>query len=383
MKKKQLTSSQIAALAGVSRSTVSRVINNYPNVPEATFNHVSNIIKENNYYPHLSGQMLAGKKSSTIGLFWVKASLPATETTHHNANISQDLLSTSYLVHVIEAAANQNYLTLTCILDDLTSANNTEHVSKMFQQGRIDAGIFIGVNNQEPLIEELITQGFVCGIFNHYIPNCSQPNRITVNYELDIGEKIISYLYDLGHRDIALIHGNPNRFASDNREKSFLAALHKYNLPIKPEWQVRGDIYQSTGYSAAKLMLTNLIDNNLKLPTAICANNDAVAFGTYQALNELNIKIPQQISVTGIDGHSLPVSPSLTTYAFDYFAIFNFLVERTVLAATSGAAGEWYRKDHFANTDNTYPTNLFANGTLAIGCSCAKPATSGNKIAPS
>lgn len=66
-----MNSSDIAKLAGVSRSTVSRVINNYPNVPDATREKVLRIIKEHDYVPHASARMLAGSKNWFIGLFIV------------------------------------------------------------------------------------------------------------------------------------------------------------------------------------------------------------------------------------------------------------------------------------------------------------------------
>jgi len=343
---KKLTSSQIAQLAGVSRSTVSRVINNYSNVPEATYNRVINIIKENNYYPHLSGQLLAGKKSKTIGFFWVK---------EKNCNsIAEDQLSGSYLVQVIEAAARANYLMLTCIVENLVDKKNVDYISKIFMQGRIDAGIFIGVNNNEPLINELVTNGHIIGVFDYYNPKSTVYNLISVNYEQDVGNKIIEYLYNLGHRKIALIHGNPSRYSSENRKQSFLSTLQKYNLPIKNEWQAIGGIYEQTGYETAKEMFRKLKSQS-NMPTAICATNDAVAFGVYQALQGLDIKIPQQISVTGIDGHSHNVTPALTTYAFDYYKVFNSLITRTIAAIEN-------------KSQNL--TTEFINGGLIVRDSC-------------
>jgi len=66
-----MKSEEIARLAGVSRSTVSRVINNYPNVPEKTRERVMKVIREYNYEPNQSARVLAGKKTNTIGLFFV------------------------------------------------------------------------------------------------------------------------------------------------------------------------------------------------------------------------------------------------------------------------------------------------------------------------
>jgi len=338
---KKLTSTEIAKLAGVSRSTVSRVINGYSNVPQRTRDHVMAVIRENNYYPHLSGLLLVGKKVKTLGFFWIKGG---------DGSIAQDDLSSSYLVHVIEAAARLGYLTLTCILENLDDLTNIDWVKKNFMQGRIDAGIFIGVNNDEPVIEELIAGGQIVGIFDHY-HHAIAPNRISVNYEKDTGYKIIKYLHGLGHKKIAILYGDDNRYSSATRKQGFLRGMYECGIIPNPKWMCLGGIDDRQGYTAAKNMITKAIAAG-ELPTAICANNDAVAFGVYRALKELGIKIPDQISVVGIDGHSRMVRPALTTYAFDYHKVFSSLVARTIAAVEDVA-------------DN--PTTEFINGWLLEG----------------
>ncbi|MCL2420904.1 MAG: LacI family transcriptional regulator [Defluviitaleaceae bacterium] len=345
-----MNSSQIAKLAGVSRSTVSRVINGYDNVPKSTHDKVMQVIRENNYHPHLSGQLLVGKKTGTLGFFWIKG---------ENASIAHSELSSAYMVHVVEAAARMGYLILTCILENLTDPENVDWVNKIFMQGRIDAGIFIGVDNEEPLIEDLIAGDNVVGLFDHYHPDRTEPNRISANFEEDTGGKIIDYLHSLGHKKIALIHGDENRYSSAKRKESFLAAMQKHGMEIRPEWMCLGGIDEHQGYQAAKEMLIASMAAG-ELPTAICANNDAVAFGVYRALEELNISVPDQISVTGIDGHIRMIDPSLTTYAFDYYEFFSSLIMRTIAAVEE-------REDN--------PTTEFIKGRLVERGSTVQPSS--------
>ena len=139
---KKLNSTEIAKLAGVSRSTVSRVVNGYSNVPKSTRDRVMKIINENEYYPLLSGQLLAGKRTGTIGLFWVSS-----------GTIAGDMLCSEYFAHVTESAAELGYLVLTCIVKNLTDQENIEWIKRVFMQGRVDAGIFIGARNNEPFVE--------------------------------------------------------------------------------------------------------------------------------------------------------------------------------------------------------------------------------------
>lgn len=316
---KKLNSAEIAKLAGVSRSTVSRVVNGYSNVPDETRERVMKIINEHEYYPLLSGQLLAGKKTGTLGFFWIAS-----------GTIANDIQCSAFFVHVTEIAAELGYLVLTCIVKNLRDEENINWIKRIFMQGRVDAGIFIGVNNNEPLIEELISRGKIVGIFDHYRPERNEPNRISVNFEVETGEKVIDYVCGLGHEKIAVIDGNMNRFSCAKRHEGFIKGLQAHNIEIRREWMYYGDVTEWGGYDAAKELLSNCTE----YPTMICANNDAAAFGVYKALEEANILIPDRISVIGIDGHegAKLVTPRLTSFAFDFEKIFFSLVSRTIAA---------------------------------------------------
>lgn len=317
MVKKQ-TAAEIAQLAGVSRSTVSRVINGYSNVPEETRERVMKVINENGYVPLLSGQLLVGKKTGTLGFFWVSS----------GGTIANDLQCSAFFVHVTEIAASLGYVVLTCIVKNLRDEENINWIKRIFMQGRVDAGIFIGVNNNEPVIEDLIEKGKIVGIFDHNHADRDNPNRLSVNFEMDTGERTIDYLYSLGHRKIAVIDGNMNRFSSVKRHEGYIRGFQKHNLEIRHQWMYYGDVTEDGGYRAAKELLAACQE----LPTAICANNDSAAFGIYRALEEAGISIPGDISVIGIDGHEggKLVQPRLTTFAFNFERLFYSLVSRTI-----------------------------------------------------
>lgn len=314
---KKLNSTEIAKLAGVSRSTVSRVINGYSNVPDETRERVMKHINEHEYYPLLSGQLLAGKKTGTLGFFWVAS-----------GTIANDIQCSAFFSHVTESAAELGYLVLTCIVKNLKDEENLNWIKRIFMQGRVDAGIFIGVNNNEPLIEELISRGKIVGIFDHYQPERNDPNRISVNFEVDTGEKVINYVCGLGHRKIAVIDGNMNRFSCVKRHEGYIKGLQANNIEIRHEWMFYGDVTETGGYKAAKELLASCRE----LPTVICANNDSAAFGVYRALEEAGIRIPDDISVIGIDGHegAKIVHPMLTSFAYDFEKLFFSLVSRTI-----------------------------------------------------
>lgn len=344
MRNEKLNSTEIAKLAGVSRSTVSRVINGYSNVPEKTRERVMRVISENDYYPLLSGQLLVGKKTKTLGFIWVSG-----------GGIAKSIQCSAFFAHVSESAAALGYLVLTCLVDNLTDRQNIDWVKRIFMQERVDAGIFIGVDNDDPLLEELIERGKIVGVFDHYHYDKHEPNRVSVNFETDTGEKAIDYLYGLGHRKIAVIDGNLNRFSCVMRHIGFLKAIKARKIESRPEWMICAGVIEEDGYRAAKQLLALPGER----PTAICANNDAAAFGVYEALGEAGLHIPQDISVIGIDGHekAVFVHPQLTTFAFDFEKIFRSLVSRTV-DIVEGKEG--------------VPLTEFFPGTLVEGASCRR-----------
>jgi len=306
LKRSKINSTYIAELAGVSRSTVSRVINNYPSVPPETREKVMKIIKEYNYFPNMSAQVLAGKTMKNIGLFIIE-----------KGNVASDPINPMLIASVIEEASAHDYYVLTHIIRDTTSSKNIEHVKSVFYQNRIDAGIFIGANNHEPFIEELIAEGFTIGIVDQDLAGRDEPNRIVYSFDNENGAmKAIDYLVSLQHRNIGIITGDLKRHAGIARYEGFIKAMEHHGLPVKREWVLKAGFSSIRGYSAMK----NFLKTNVELPTAFFAANDSIAFGVIRALNEKKMNVPTDISIIGIDDHVLSefFQPPLTTFKADF-----------------------------------------------------------------
>ncbi len=343
---KRVSSMDIARLAGVSRSTVSRVMNGYSNVPEETYNRVMRVVREQHYYPQLSGRQLSGKGSNTLGLFWIG-----------EPKLSEAQFSSNMFMIMVDAAAQRNFLTLAAIVPNLAEEKYANHVRRIFSEGRIDAGIFIGASNAEPLMDELPEKGYIIGIHDYFREDETQARRLSVNYDRNSGEQIIDYLYSLGHRKIAILTGDLTRQSCLDRYSSFLRGMIRHNLPLRNQWMAYGGFLEEPGYQGAKQMLSACMND---LPTAICANNDSAAMGAYRACAELGLRIPEDISVFGTDdgpGASL-LTPPLSTFAIDTRKMFSSLVNR-VIDTLEG-------KENVAQTD-------FIQGTLLPRGSSAPP----------
>jgi LacI family transcriptional regulator len=264
------------------------------------------VIQEYNYVPHASAQILAGKKNRTIGLFIIDA-----------GHVSSDMLTNMLIVSVIENASSLGYYVLTNIIRTTMDKDSIRNVKEMFYQRRIDGGIFIGAANHEPFIEELIAEGFTVGIVDHELPGRNEPNRLIANFDNESGMmQVIDYLVSLNHSDIGIIIGDMKRYSGPSKYQAFLAAMRKYDLPVKENWVLPGTFSEIGGYQAVK----NYMKTGRELPTAIVAANDSAAFGAIKALEEYSIKVPDDISVVGFDDHVLSArfQPALTTVKVDF-----------------------------------------------------------------
>lgn len=324
---KEINSNEIARLAGVSRSTVSRVINNYANVPEKTKEKVMKIIQQYNYYPNLSAQVLAGKRTRTIGLFMIDA-----------GRVSGDSISSLLLARIIESASSKGYYVLTHIVRDLREPDEARTIKESFYQRRIDGGIFIGAANHEPLIEELIAEGFMVAIVDQHLPGRTETNRLVFNFDNETGVgQAIDYLVNLGHKRIGIINGDMNRHSGPSKWRGFQDAMLRNDLPIAEQWILPGDFNEASGYKAIKTFLALKIE----LPTAIFAANDSVAFGAIRALNESGLRVPQHISIIGFDDHirSAHYNPALTTIRVDFADMMDKLTKTLISSIENGAVG--------------------------------------------
>lgn len=295
MSQKLTTLNDVAALAGVSYQTVSRVINNSASVAEKTRQKVSSAMETLNYIPNRVAQQLAGKQTYTLGLATIDLALHAPSKIASAVKKHADKLGYSV---VISMAQTLDFLDVRKAINELLSQ-------------RVD-GIVINIPlNQSQAMEIDSLYGETPIAFLDIDPEIPLLSIMTNSTEG--AKKGARYLLELGHQRIALIQGPTSSISAQLRLKGWMEVLSSEN--IQPFCLLEGDWSAASGY---RLGCEILAYQNR--PSAILVANDEMALGVLRALHEAGIDIPHQISVIGYDDtdDSAYFYPPLTTIRQDF-----------------------------------------------------------------
>lgn len=346
-----LRSEEIAKLAGVSRSTVSRVINNYSNVPPETRRKVMKVIEEYNYVPNSSARVLAGKESFAIGLFIVSIA----DTSSAN-RIYQNNYFAPFVDTVIDTANQLGYYAL---VHTVYTQQDYFRVRQAFLEKRIDCGIIVGTQKDTEDLLEISRLGHPLAIIDGDADDFRDlPNIALFNTTDAEGTRtMMNYLMGLGHRSIGIIAGRMDTFSGRERFTAFEQIMRERGLPVDPRFVLHGEFMKGPTYHEVKKLV-----QSGTLPTALFASSDDMAITAIQALQEEGIRVPDDISVAGFD--DLPVAslqnPALTTVGVPVHAMARKAVEYTIGAVHEEKLA--FQVFHFA-------TQIMIRGT------CERPST--------
>lgn len=282
----------VARHAGVSLKTVSRVLNNEPNVREATRQRVQDAVAALNYRPQLSARSLAGKRSFIIALL------------HDNPSANYLMEVQAGLLEACEAFGYTLMLRPLSYTDPqlLTVAEN------FVMQYQPD-----GVVLTPPVTDHLALLHRLDELKTPYASISSGQADCRIGVGLDetqAARDVMAHLLGLGHRRIAHIVGHPDHCASDWRLAGYREALADAGIPAQPELVVQGEFSFESGVTAAERLF-----DLPQPPTAIFAANDDMAAGVLHAAYERGLTVPGDVSVCGFDDTPIAhqVYPSLTT----------------------------------------------------------------------
>jgi LacI family transcriptional regulator len=280
-----LTLVDIAKQAGVSRSTVSRVVNDDPNVSDPIRNRVRQVIQSTGYQPHAAARMLASQRSWMIGLV-----LPRTVSSFFTDPYFPRL------TQGVAQACNQHNLTLGLFL--LASKEDEERIfPRMSRQGLLDGVIVQTAQKGDKLLNRLIESDFpvlVAGRpFNTNGVSYIDVDNVQSTYEA------VCHLIKLGYKRIATITGMMDSTVGIDRKAGYVKALQEHGRPVDNELIVVGDFTENSGYNAMKLLLP-------ARPDAVFAASDTMATGAIRAVREAGLCVPGDMAFIGYD--DLPIA---------------------------------------------------------------------------
>jgi len=309
------TINDVAAMAGVSKRTVSRVINHSEKVNEKTRARVQQIIEELNFAPNRHARGLAARRSYLIGLVYDEPSLFINSIQRGILSICADA-GYELVVHV----------------SPWHSDNLIDEVTAFVSRAHLDGVIILPPVSEIKEVGTILSEaGYPCVQFTSDAGD--EPWTMVVSDYQPAIDELTRHLVDFGHREIGFISGPSDRIASQKRHECFVKALKSHDLELRPEWTMDGAFTFEGGMAAARAMLAGE-----HRPTAIFAANDEIAFGVMNVADEMGLKIPDDLSLVGFDGSrfSTFVVPSLSTVIRDTDAMARLGTQKLLALVEKG-----------------------------------------------
>jgi LacI family transcriptional regulator len=287
-----ITIFDVAKEAGVSYSTVSRVLNNKEHVSPEKRERVLRAMAELGYVANVQARTLAGGRSHIVGLLV------------HG-------LDTSYIGEIMKGIDNElnnaNY-DLMLYTTHRRKTKESAYVIKL-TRNLVDGLLLVLPRNAEAYLETLRQRHFPHVLVDHQgLSAADAPAVGATNWQG--AYEATSYLIGLGHQRIGFITGMMDAGCAQERLAGYKAALEQHELAVDPKLIREGDFLQPRGYICAKELLALA-----EPPTAIFASNDISAFGVMEAVRDHGMQIPRDISIIGFDDipQAASVHPPLTT----------------------------------------------------------------------
>ncbi|MCQ3929858.1 MAG: LacI family transcriptional regulator [Chloroflexi bacterium] len=290
---KKLTLEEVGKLAGVSRATVSRVVNGYPHIRPEIRERVQRVIDETGYRPNLLARSLASDRSNIIGLV-IPSGAQAVFTDPYFPCLTQG----------IARGVNSNNLTLALFM--VHSEQEEERtILSILGTGLVDGLIVTSDNKGDVFIPELL---------KHDMPFVQIGRSLYSNqvYRVDTDNVTGSYLatkhlLSLGYQRIATIATNRN-CSGDDRFTGYANAFAEYGRTIDRRLVAYGDYGLESGYHAMRQLIP-------QRPDAVFVTSDTMALGALRALQEAQLRVPDDIAIVGYDDlpPAVQANPQLTT----------------------------------------------------------------------
>jgi len=307
-KSTRTTIKDIARECGVSLSTVSLVLNNNPRISQATRDKVLESIERHQYQPNAFASSLASRSSHVLSV-----------VVPHLNHVFSDVYFGEIVSGIYEHATDIGYKVLLDIANHRFV--NTREFIKLMKSRRADGVLFIGSSMYDEYLLELEHSGYPLVLINHCFPG-RDINYVMADY-IQSANLAAEHLLSLGHRTIGMLAGTTTHTALSFRDQFLKACAQGGVTGDRVTW-ADGWFTEQGGYEGAEWMMKNHPGI-----TAIMAGNDKMAIGAMRYLAKSGKRIPQDISVIGMD--DIPPSqfttPGLTTIRHDLYRLGTLAVD--------------------------------------------------------
>ncbi len=289
---KKVTIYQVANRAGVAISTVSRVLNNSPNVSEKTKEKVQLAIDELNFRPQVSARKLASRKPQMLAI-----AVPSFTTPYYN--------------EVLKGVKDKiDAMDLDIVIYNTGSKNPKEGIENFFNRGTADTVISISIDIDDNIHKQIQASGMPIVLIGSSHP---EYDYIDLNHRKG-GFIAGEHLVKQGYKNIGLIRPALETKAGMLREQGFIDALKEFKMPINEKLFLTGKSTKHAGFTEeAGFEAIYEYDEMGEFPDALFCANDTQAIGAYHALNKLGIRVPQDIGLMGYDNIKFTKYLDLTT----------------------------------------------------------------------
>lgn len=292
---KKLTLEEIGKLAGVSRSHVSRVINNQPDVSDDVRKRVQEIIQRTGYIPNPAARSLAAHRSRIFGLI-IPRSVARVFGDPYFSRLTQGITQACY--------SNGYMLSLFLFYTKEDEQLILPHIT---QHNFLDGVIVQATTDADPVIPHLHKSSMPFLVIGRLNQMDEDINYIDVD-NVSGAYKAVMHLIKLGYRRIAHVAGKLDNRPALDRKIGYEQALRENNLPVEKNLIVEGHFTEEEGYSSVASLLPHK-------PDAIFVASDMMAFGVVNAIKDAGLVVPNDIAVVGFDdlSPSRRSNPMLTT----------------------------------------------------------------------
>jgi LacI family transcriptional regulator len=312
------TINDVARIAGVSKKTVSRVINRSPLLKEATRKKVEKVIAEIGYIPNPQARALALRRNFLLGLL------------HDNPN-AQTVLN--FQEGVLDAIRDTEFALVVRPVDR-HSPDMLEDIRSFLELQRLYGVLLLPPISENDELAQLCRE-MGCGYVRMGSAALDEAEHLVQSNDREMVESVIDYLFELGHRRIGLIEGPTGFRSAAERREGFLSAMKRHGLDVPNSATAQGTYRFNSGVEA-----TNKLLRTEPRITALFASNDEMAAGAYHAARESGIEVPGQLSIVGFDNSPIAahIWPPMTTVGWPIREMAKAAALKLVDPGSDGAA---------------------------------------------